>query len=277
LRDRDDVDEDRHRAVAVSLAEALVELQELTERLRRDCPWDREQTAKTIVPHTVEEAYEVADAALAGDDAKLLDEIGDLLFQSYFLALLLAEQGLGDLETAARLVHSKLVARHPHVFGDAEASSAGAVRLRWETLKVEQEGRAGVFHHVPETLPALLYARKVQRRAAAVGFEYPDVAGALEDFESELAELRAEIRGEPPPETEPDPRVAAELGDLLFSCVNVARRLNVDPELELRAATVRVRARVEEAERLAAHDGKSWTDLPLEDQDAYFDRAKEAE
>ena len=167
----------------------------LTERLRRECPWDREQTAATIVPHTVEEAYEVADAALAGDDAKLLDELGDLLFQVYFLALLLEERGHGDLESVARGVHEKLVRRHPHVFGDVEAETAGRVRENWETIKREQEGREGVFHDVPENLPALLLARKVQRRAAAVGFEYPDVAGALADLEDELRELHAELRG----------------------------------------------------------------------------------
>ena len=165
----------------MSLDEALLDLQRLTERLRRDCPWDREQTAQTIVPHTVEEAYEVADAALAGRPEKLLDELGDLLFQVYFLSLLLQERGRGDLEQVARVVHDKLVRRHPHVFGDAEAQTAGRVRERWEQIKSEQEGREGVFHHVPENLPALLHARKVQRRAAAVGFEYPDVAGALAD------------------------------------------------------------------------------------------------
>src|SRR5437870_13794693 len=121
------------------LADALVELKELTERLRRDCPWDREQTVRTIVPHTVEEAYEVADAALAGDDAKLLDELGDLLFQVYFLCLLLAEQGAGDLEQAARLIHEKLVRRHPHVFGEVEARTAGRVRENWERIKSDQE------------------------------------------------------------------------------------------------------------------------------------------
>jgi len=109
----------------LALADALLELQELTERLRRDCPWDREQTERTIVPHTVEEAYEVADAALAGADEKLLDELGDLLFQVYFLALLLAERGAGDLESVARAVHAKLVLRHPHVFGEVEAETAG--------------------------------------------------------------------------------------------------------------------------------------------------------
>src|ERR687887_1208427 len=197
------------------LSDALLGLQQLTERLRRDCPWDREQTARTIVPHTVEEAYEVADAALAGDREKLLDELGDLLFQVYFLALLLEEEGAGDLAQAARLVHDKLVRRHPHVFGEAEAETAGRVRERWEQIKLEQEGREGVFHHVPDNLPALLYARKAQRRAAAVGFEYPDVAGALQDLEDELRELRDELREDPAPETPPDPRQAAELGDLL--------------------------------------------------------------
>jgi MazG family protein len=258
------------------LASALLDLQRLTETLRAECPWDREQTARTIVPHTVEEAYEVADAAVAGDDGKLLDELGDLLFQVYFLALLLDERRAGDLEQAARLVHEKLVRRHPHVFGDVEARTAGRVRENWERIKTEQEGRRGVFHDVPEALPALLHARKVQRRAVAVGFEYPDVAGALADLDDELAELRGEIDGEPAPETEPDPRVFDELGDVLFAAVNVSRRLNVDPELALRAASVRFRTRVEEAERLAAAEGKRWTELPLDDQDRYFDMAKES-
>jgi len=261
----------------VPLGEALLELQDLTRRLRRDCPWDREQTALTIVPHTIEEAYEVADAAQSGDHAQLVDELGDLLFQVYFLALLLEEQGDGDLEAVARNVHAKLVRRHPHVFGTAQARTAERVRKRWEALKTEQEGRRGIFHDVPDALPALLYARKVQRRAAAVDFEYPDLAGALADLEDELVELKAELAGraDPLPETPPDPRQAAELGDLLFAAVNVARRLNADPELELRAATARFRARVEEAERRAAAEGKDWAGLPLEEQDRYFDLAKE--
>ena len=263
----------------MGLAEALVDLQRLTERLRADCPWDRAQTTKTIVPHTVEEAYEVADAALGGRPEKLLDELGDLLFQVYILALLLAEQGHGDLEAVARRVHAKLVARHPHVFGEAEADTAGRVRANWERLKAEQEDRAGIFHDVPTNLPALMHARKVQRRAAAVGFEYPDAAAALADLADELAELSDALAavGEPAPETEPDPAVFAELGDVLFAAVNVARRVNVDPELALRAATVRFVGRVEEAERLAAREGRAFAELALADQDRYFDRAKEAE
>jgi MazG family protein len=259
------------------LERALVDLQELAERLRRDCPWDRAQTAKTIVPHTVEEAYEVADAALADDGAKLLDELGDLLFQTVFLALLLEERSEGDLARAARGIHAKLVRRHPHVFRDAVAETAGEVRHRWERLKAEQEEREGVFHHVPEALPALLHARKVQRRASAVGFEYPDLDGALADLEDELSELRAALAETPAAaETEPDPHVFEEMGDVLFAAVNVSRRLNVDPELALRAMSERFVARVERASALAASEGRDWAKLPLGEQDRYFDRAKEA-
>lgn len=259
----------------MALADALLELQELTERLRRDCPWDREQTERTIVPHTIEEAYEVADAALAGQPEKLLDELGDLLFQVYFLALLLSERGHGSLEQVARAVHEKLVRRHPHVFGEVEARTPGRVRENWEALK-EEEGREGIFHHVPETFPALLLARKVQRRAAAIGFEYPDVAGALADLESELEEVKGELGAvDPAPEMPPDQRVAEEIGDLLFASVNVARRLNVDPELELRRASDRFVERVERAEQLAGRAGERFADLDLETQDHYFDLAKE--
>ena len=204
----------------------------------------------------------MADAALAGDDEKLLDELGDLLFQVYFLALLMDERGKGDLETAARLIHEKLVRRHPHVFGDVEAKTGERVRENWERIKREQEGREGVFHDVPETLPALLYARKVQQRAKAVGFEYPDVDGAMVDLESELDELKADL----------DP---SELGDVLFAAVNVARKLDVDPELELRRAAERFRRRVDLAGELARANGEDWATLPLERQDEYFDRAKE--
>ena len=262
----------------MTLAAALLELQQLTERLRADCPWDREQTARTIVPHTVEEAYEVADAAFSDRPDRLLGELGDLLFQVYFLALLLAEDGHGDLEAVARSVHEKLVRRHPHVFGDVDARTAGRVRENWERLKTAQEGRAGIFHDVPAALPALLYARKVQRRAAAIGFEYPDAAGALADLDDELRELKEALAeaGEPRAETEPDPHVAEELGDVLFAAVNVARRVNVDPELALRTVSGRFVARVERAELLAAEDGRAFAELPLDAQDLYFDRAKEA-
>jgi nucleoside triphosphate diphosphatase len=259
-------------------ADALAELRELTRRLRAECPWDREQTARTIVPHTVEEAYEVADAALAGDPAKLHDELGDLLFQVYFLSELLEEQGEGDLESVARAVQDKLIRRHPHVFGDAEARTAGRVRERWEAIKTEAEGRSGVFHDVPETLPALLLARKAQRRAASVGYDWPSLDGPSAKVREELDELLAELgrAGRPSPETEPDRKVEAELGDVLFTVVNLARFVNVDPELALRGATARFRERVELAERLAADAGETWSELDLDGQERWYEQAKAA-
>ena len=257
---------------------SLDELRELTRRLRAECPWDREQTARTIVPHTVEEAYEVADAALSDDPAKLHDELGDLLFQVYFLSLLLEEQGDGSLDSVARAVHDKLVRRHPHVFGEAEARTAGRVRERWEAIKTEQEGRSGVFHDIPESLPALLDARKTQRRAAAVGYDWPDLEGPAAKVREELDELLAELEraGRPSPETEPDRRVEQELGDLLFTVVNLARFVNVDPELALRGTTGRCRERVELAERLADEAGETWVDLPLDRQEEWYEQAKAA-
>ena len=172
-------------------------------------------------------------------------------------------------------MHAKLIARHPHVFGDAEATSAGACASAGRP-QARERGTRGIFHDVPEGLPALSYAQKMQVRARSVGFEYPDLAGAVADLDDELRELRAELpEVDPPRERVPDERAAAELGDVLFAVVNVARRLNVDPELELRAAAQRFRARVEAAEKLAHADGAEWTKLSLADQDAYYDRAKE--
>ena len=231
------------------LDRALVDLQELAERLRRDCPWDRAQTERTIVPHTVEEAYEVADAAGAEDDAKLADELGDLLFQTVFLALL-----------------------------HAELATPGAVKGRWEELKREQEEREGIFHDVPEALPALLQARKVQRRAATAGFDWPDAAGPLAKIREEADELEAELgeSGQPAAETEPAPSVVAEIGDLLFTAVNLARAVNVDPELALRATTARFVERVERAAELAGREGRDWRALDPEEQDRYYRLAKGA-
>src|SRR5215213_4859385 len=156
---------------------SLARLDEITRRLRVECPWDREQDERSIVPHTVEEAYELADAANSGDDAKLLDELGDVLFQVHFLSLLLEERGAGDLGAVAEHCRQKLIRRHPHVFGDIEVADAGEVLSNWDQIKAGEAGREpGVFGEVPENLPALLYARKLQRRAASAGL----LAGAPE-------------------------------------------------------------------------------------------------
>ena len=250
-------------------AEALARLDAITRRLRAECPWDREQDERSIVPHTVEEAYELADAAGRGDDGKLLDELGDVLFQVYFLALLLEERGAGDLGRVAEHCTEKLIRRHPHVFGEVEASTAAEVLRNWDQIKSSESGReAGLFGEVPENLPSPLYARKVQRRAAASGFDFPGVVGAIEAAREELAELEAVAVASAREDQ------FRELGDLLFAVVNVARKLRVDPELALRAASDRFRGRVTAGFDLAASEGRSWDDLPPNEQLVYYARAR---
>jgi MazG family protein len=199
--------------------EALGRLDAVTRRLRRECPWDREQDERTIVPHTVEEAYELADAAQRRDDAKLLDELGDVLFQVCFLSLLLEERGAGDLGGVAEGVTEKLIRRHPHIFGEVKADTAGEVLRNWDQIKRSEPG----YGDLPENLPATIYARKIQRRS---GIE-PQV-----DLNARVEALAAA--------DDRDQRFEA-LGELMFDLVAIARRLKVDPELALRNAADRAR------------------------------------
>ncbi len=250
-------------------AAALQRLDAITRRLRQECPWDREQDERSIVPHTVEEAYELADAAHRHDDAKLLDELGDVLFQVHFLALLLEERKQGSLAEVADHCTEKLIRRHPHVFGDAEANTAREVLANWDKIKQTEPGREqGIFAEVPENLPGPLYARKLQRRAASSGFDFPGVEGPLQSVRDELAELEAAAT--------PEDRFA-ELGDLLFAAVNVARKLKVDPELALRAAADRFRGRVTASDELAASEGRYWNDLSPDEQLLYYARVRLSE
>jgi nucleoside triphosphate diphosphatase len=199
--------------VSEDLAAALTRLDEITRRLRVECPWDREQDERSIVPHTVEEAYELADAAYSGDDAKLLDELGDVLFQVYFLSLLLEERGAGSLAEVAEACRAKLIRRHPHVFGDREAQTARDVVRNWDQIKRDVEGDGEVFGSIPETLPSTLYAKKILRRARSAGHEW---AGS----------------GDNP-------------GERLLAAVRDAAEAGLDPELALRQAADRFRNEVE--------------------------------
>ncbi len=195
------------------LAGALRRLDEITRLLRVECPWDREQDERSIVPHTVEEAYELADAAHSGDDAKLIDELGDVLFQVYFLSLLLEERGQGSLAEVAEHVRAKLVRRHPHVFGDREAASAGDVVRNWNQIKRDDERGGEIFGELPQTLPSTLYAKKVLKRAAGAGHAW-------------------EGKGD-------------DAGERLLAAVRDAVDAGVDPELALRRAADRFRDQVE--------------------------------
>lgn len=245
--------------------DAVDRLDALTRRLRAECPWDREQDERTIVPHTVEEAYELADAAFSGDDAKLLDELGDVLFQVHFLALLLEERGAGSLAQVAGHVHDKLVHRHPHVFSAVEVADAGEVLANWDQIKRGEAGREpGIFGEVPENLPGPLYARKVQRRARTSGLDI-----APEPVVAAAQKLAVAVE-------EDGNGAFTAVGDALFAAVDAARRLHVDPELALRAASDRFRGRVDAAERLGTATGATWDDLSPPQRLEFYAQAREA-
>ena len=228
-------------------------LLDIMARLRdrdRGCPWDREQDFATIAPYTIEEAYEVADAIERRDMAALKDELGDLLFQVVFHARMAEEAGLFAFDDVAEAVSEKMVRRHPHVFGDVEIADAAAQTEAWEAHKAKERAVAGaaasVLDGVAHALPALLRAAKISRRAARIGFDWPDAEGVFAKIREEIAEIEVEIA------TSDAERLEDEVGDLLFAAANLARKLEVEPETALRRATAKFERRFRRVEKLAA-------------------------
>ncbi len=252
----------------------LVRFHALTRTLREQCPWDREQTHASLVPYLLEETYEVVDALAALDpdrpetDDDLIEELGDLLYQIEFHATIAEQDGRFTMADVAGRVHDKLVRRHPHVFGDVRAADSATVVTNWDAIKRVEKQRTSVFDGVPTSQPALSYAHAVQRKAAKVGFDWPDVHGALPKIAEEANELvEAAATGD-------QGHTAEELGDLLFSVVNVARHLRVDPELALRAAAAKFRARFEAVEALARERSIDLHSGDLDVLDALWDEIK---
>jgi tetrapyrrole methylase family protein/MazG family protein len=261
--------------LAVPVGASLVRFHELVRTLREQCPWDREQTHHTLTKHLLEEAYEVLEAIEAHDpddpatDDHLAEELGDLLFQVEFHAVIAEQDGRFTMADVADGMHDKLVRRHPHVFGTVAADTADQVLANWEQIKKTEKGHASVMDGVAGNLPALLYAAKVQKKAAGVGFDWDDVHGALPKISEELHELAAVLD---------DPDAARdELGDLLFAVTNVARHAGVDPEAALRAATAKFRRRFQVVENLATERGVDLATAGLPVLDALWDEAKAAE
>jgi tetrapyrrole methylase family protein / MazG family protein len=247
--------------LAAPVGAELVRFSELVRTLRERCPWDREQTHESLVPYAIEETYELVEAIEEGDPEHLEEELGDVLFQVFFHATLAAEAGHFTVADVARTVHDKLVRRHPHVFADVEVSGSGEVVANWQAIKKEEKGRESVMEGIPSALPALMLARKVQNRAAGVGFDWPDVEGPMAKVLEELGELRE------------NPSVE-ELGDLLFATVNVGRHLGIDPETALRTATTKFRDRFSEVERMAAERGIDLATAGLVVLDQLWDEVK---
>lgn len=239
------------------------------------CPWDREQDHKSLKKYLIEEAYEVLDAIDQGDDPALVEELGDVLLQVVFHSQIASEQGRFDIDDVVRAITEKLIRRHPHVFAGAEAPDAQAVLANWEKLKqAEREEKPGTARRpslldgIPKDLPALMYAADVQKRAAKVGFEWEETAGALEKVMEELGEV-AEARSAGDRE-----RLFEEWGDLLFSLVNVARYDGIDPEEALRQAAKKFAARFRHIEARAAESGRELSHMSLAEMDALWEEAK---
>jgi XTP/dITP diphosphohydrolase/tetrapyrrole methylase family protein/MazG family protein len=266
--------EDRAAAVPDLYADFVA----VVRRLRRDCPWDREQTHESVKHLLIEEAYEAVDAIDDADWDELKGELGDLLLHVVFHSEI-AETTTGafTLEDVIRFEMEKLVRRHPHVFGETEVSGTGEVLRNWEQIKQQERADAGrerrsALDGVPRHLPALLRAQRVQEKAAGVGFDFPEAAGAWEKVEEEVRELRTLVEGEASAEERED-----EFGDVLFALVNYARFTDVNPENALRRTLDKFQRRFAHVEtQLAAH-GRSLADADLEEMDTYWDEAKERE
>jgi ATP diphosphatase len=254
-------------------------LLEIMARLRdpeAGCPWDREQTFETIAPHTLEEAYEVADAIERGDMDALCDELGDLLFQVVFYCQMAKEAGRFDFGEVVEAICGKMIRRHPHVFGDARVGTAEEQRSAWERHKAEERKArksSGVLDGVARALPALMRAQKLQRRAAKVGFDWPDVSGTLNKVQEEAREIVQELEAK----RLDHHCLTDEIGDLLFACVNLARFVGVDAETALSRANHKFERRFREIEAELAARGAHPETASLEQMDALWEQAKARE
>jgi MazG family protein len=270
----------RQKETAGEWFERLVALQ---ARLRapNGCPWDREQTHATLRTYLIEEAYEVLDAMKSGDDAKFANEMGDLLLQVVFHSQIAAEQGRFTVADVIREVHEKMVRRHPHVFGEKRAKDAAEVLRNWEQIKAQErqgnstakgeEQAKSLLDGVPRTLPAMMEGLQLTRKASRAGFDWDDAQGIFEKLREECAELRHAS------ETGDAGNVEEEMGDLLFAAVNLARFLQVDPEIALKNANAKFARRFREMERVAAENGSAFANVPREEKERLWEATKRSE
>ena len=276
----------RSRRAGPDTGELFEQLVALQKRLRapNGCPWDREQTHQSLRPFLIEEAYEVLDALDAGDARKFAEELGDLLLQIVFHAELAAEAGRFAIEDVIRTVHRKMVRRHPHVFGKVKARDSAAVVRNWEQLKAEEraiasgartaQGFRSILNGVPRGLPALLEGYQLTRRASNIGFDWEDADGILEKIDEEVHEVRQALSGQQAERVKVQLEVEAEIGDVLFSLVNLARFNGVDPERALKRANEKFSKRFQWMEQRAFENGRRLADVPRGEMEELWNESK---
>ena len=254
--------------------DALAELRAVVHRLRAPggCPWDQEQTHESLIPHVLEEAYEVADAIRSGDPSLMCEELGDLLLQAVLHAEIASETGAFDLDQMAKGLTEKLIRRHPHVFGESSAETSAAVLEQWDAIKRVEKGHQneGYLHGVGNGLPGLMRAQKLQKKAARVGFDWPEMGPVVDKVREELAEVEEAL------ESGESGRVEEEIGDLFFSVVNLARKAGVQAEAVMAAANEKFIRRFHAMQSLLEQKGTSLDAADLEAMDAAWDEVKRA-
>ena len=276
---------------------AFAKLAAVMARLRAPggCPWDREQTHSTLRTYLIEEAYEVLDALDSKDDSKFAEELGDLLLQVLFHAQIAAESRRFSINDVIREIHDKMIRRHPHVFGNVKAKTSAQVLRNWELLKKQElqskvpnsesstsftsltsstssADHDSILDGVPSTIPALLRAFQLTRKAARIGFDWPNVEGIFDKLNEESAELREVLH-----KKESDARIESELGDILFVAVNLSRFLNVDPEIALHKASAKFTRRFHQMEKIAREQGTTLAEIPRPQLESLWDQSKQAE
>ena len=243
------------------------------------CPWDVKQTLESIAPYTIEEAYEVADAIARGDNDDIRDELGDLLLQVVFHARMAEEAGSFALADVAKSISDKMVARHPHVFGSEDTVTIDQQKQRWENIKAAERarrGQTGTLDDVAAGLPPMLRALKLQKRAARVGFDWPEIDQVIDKLHEETAELKAELSGNPADSNRDQARIADEVGDILFVAVNLARKAGIDPETALMGCNLKFEKRFRYIEQETEKYNKNIEEMPLDEMERLWQAAKSA-